>query len=101
MGAPVGNQHAAKAKRWTAAVERALERHATGGERPTDVSDLIAGLDMAADQFVAQLFENKDLPSFKELGDRIEGKPAQGVILEGGDAPVKTEMVFRWAQSNT
>lgn len=91
MGAPLGNQYAAKAKRWTAAIERALERKATGKQAPEDVSELIRGLDMAADIFVGQLFENKDLPSIKELGDRIEGKPAQSVTLAGdADNPLES-----------
>jgi hypothetical protein len=81
MGAPFGNQNAAKGKRWAAAIERALERRATGKPRPTDVSDLIAGLDLAADEFVAQMFEAKDLGYFKELGDRVEGKAAQSIDL--------------------
>lgn len=79
MGAPIGNQYAAKAKRWTAAIERALERKATGKQPPDGRSDLIIGIDQAADAFVDQLFANKDLGSFKELGDRIEGKPAQPI----------------------
>ena len=81
MGAPAGNQNAAKAKRWTAAVERALARKATGESAPEDVSDLIRGIDKAADEFVAQVFEIKDLGYFKELGDRLEGKPSQALDL--------------------
>lgn len=93
MGAPLGNQYAAKAKRWTAAIERALERKATGKAPPEDVSDLIRGLDMAADIFVSQMFDNKDLASIKELGDRIEGKPAQSMVLAGDpDNPLETNL---------
>lgn len=79
MGAPLGNQNAAKAKRWTAAIERALERRATGRTRPDDVSDLMRGLDLAADLYVAQLFEAKDLGYFKELGDRVDGRAHQTI----------------------
>lgn len=81
MGAPLGNQNAAKGKRWQAAIERALERRATGQPRPTDVSALIQGLDMAADLFVQNLFGTGDLGYFKELGDREDGKAAQSVAL--------------------
>lgn len=92
MGAPVGNQNAAKGKRWAAAIERALIRRATGktledaGER----SELIMGLDLAAEQFVEQLFVNKDLGYFKELGDRTDGKPAQ-TIAGDPEAPLSIQ----------
>ena len=79
MGAPLGNQNAAKGKRWAAAVERALGRRVTNEKPPEDVSDLIRGLDAAADIFVAQLFDSRDLGYFKELGDRFDGKPSQTV----------------------
>jgi hypothetical protein len=95
MGAPLGNQNAAKGKRWAAAIERALERRATGKPRPTDVSDLIAGLDMAADQFVSGVFEDKDLGYFKEFGDRLDGKPKQTV---GGDEDAPLAMTITWKQ---
>lgn len=87
MGAPLGNQNAAKAKRWTAAVERALERRATGQPTPTDQSDFMKGIDAAADEFVAQLFASKDLGYFKELGDRLDGKPNQSI-----DATVRGDL---------
>jgi hypothetical protein len=99
MGAPLGNQNAAKGKRWSAAIERALTRHATKEPRPEDVSDLIRGLDLAADEFVAQLFgEKKDLGYFKEFGDRVEGKPAQSMELSGPEGgPVETVTRFKLA----
>lgn len=96
MGAPLGNQNAAKAKRWQAAIERALERRATGQPRPTDVSQLIAGLDLAADEFVARMLEDKDLGYFKELGDRLDGKPKQTI---GGDEDAPLEMRIGWKRS--
>jgi hypothetical protein len=87
MGAPFGNQNAAKGKRWAAAIERAIERQATGQPRPTDVSTAVAGLDMAAELFVLEMLANKDLAYFKEFGDRIDGKPNQTV-----DATVKGDL---------
>jgi hypothetical protein len=97
MGAPLGNQNAAKGKRWTAAVERALERRATKKTPPEDVSDLIRGLDMAADLFVQKMFADADLGYFKELGDRVEGKAMQPTELsgpDGGDIPTRTVVEF-------
>jgi hypothetical protein len=98
MGAPLGNQNAAKGKRWQAAIERALERRASGQPRPTDVSALIAGYDMAADEFVTRLFEDKDLGYFKELGDRSDGKPKQTIA---GDEDAPLEMRIGWKKHST
>ena len=78
MGAPIGNQNAAKAKRWSAAIERALERRGIAGQ---------AGLDELADKFVEDILAaHKDsIPGWRELGDRLEGKPAQAVEMSGQD----------------
>lgn len=79
MGAPIGNQNAAKGKRWADAVERALERRITGNPVVDDRSDRMKAIDAAADLFVLQMFADKDLGYFKELGDRLDGKPTQQV----------------------
>jgi len=92
MGAPLGNQNAAKGKQWAAAIERALERIASGKERPTDVSKKMAGVDMAADAFVRKMFQDADLGYFKELGDRLDGKPHQTIAAEV-DTNVTVEVV--------
>jgi hypothetical protein len=74
MGAPVGNQNAAKAKVWTAAIERALDKR--GVSR-------IEALDALAEKLLA-LADQGDLPALKELGDRLEGKPAQALTGPDG-----------------
>lgn len=93
MAAPLGNQNAKKAKRWREAVSRALAR-ATG-------QSVDAGLDKAADIFVAACFGG-DLAAIKELGDRFDGKPAQALIGGDEDDPAinvvgKIERVIRRA----
>lgn len=85
MGAPLGNQNAAKGKRWAAAIERAIDRWEAGKPVPTDTSEVVRGLDLAAAHFVAGLFQNNDLGYFKELGDRIDGKPKQQIEASGAD----------------
>ena len=101
MGAPFGNQNAAKGKRWSAAIERALERKANGQPRPEDVSDLIRGLDLAAEKFVNGIFDDADLGYFKELGDRMDGKAAQSVDLSGDpDRPLITKVVREIVRPN-
>lgn len=86
-GAPIGNQNAAKAKRWTAAIERALARKG---------SDAQAELDRLAEEFIeaVRAGNSQAIGGWKELGDRLEGKPAQAVTLQGDEdgGPVR----FRW-----
>ena len=88
MGAPIGNQNAAKAKRWAAAIDRALDRRA----QRKGLRDAQEALDQLAEQFLDAV-EKGDISAFKELGDRLEGKPAQAITGDGG-GPV--EAVFRW-----
>lgn len=70
MGAPVGNQNAAKAKMWSAAIHRALEKRA-GGDKIKALDDLAEKLLLACDE--------ADLAALKELGDRLDGKAAQTI----------------------
>jgi len=81
MGAPAGNQNAAKAKLWSAAIERALERMGDPSidpDTPIARTPKIKALDLLADQFVSKTADG-DLAFFREFGDRIEGKPAQAI----------------------
>jgi hypothetical protein len=75
MGAPLGNQNGVKAKRWSQAIDRALEKRSK--------RDGIVALDDLAEKLLT-LAEAGDLGALKELGDRIEGKP-QMQIVGGGD----------------
>ena len=94
MSAPLGNQNAAKGRRWAAAIERALERHASGGGLPEDTSALMRGIDAAADAFVLALFTDKDLGYFKELGDRLDGKAKQQVdVGSDPDRPLVSKVI--------
>ncbi len=87
MGAPVGNQNAAKAKQWTAAIERALERRGDPSidpDQPIARSPRAKALDDMADRFLdAVLLPTNGMQGFKELADRLEGKVAQ--TLQGPD----------------
>ena len=76
MAAPKGNQNASKAKQWTAAIERAMSKRAGKGQSITDV------LDEMAEKFL-KTCDDGDLAAFKELGDRLEGKAAQSLSLDG------------------
>lgn len=99
MGAPTGNQNAARAKIWRAAIQRALER------RSASRTDGIKEIDALAEQLL-NLVAAGDLGALKEFGDRIDGKPAQAIIGgEGDDPPIKTvsriELVDLGSGSNT
>ena len=84
-GAPLGNQNAARAKRWREAVLRALSR-ANG--------NVDAGLDTAADKLVA-LAADGDKWAIDHIADRLDGKPKQESILSGDEegGPVRHEIV--------
>lgn len=87
MAAPAGNQNAAKAKQWSAAIERALERlgdPTIDPDKPIPRASKAKAMDMLADIFVANV-KAGELPFFREFGDRMEGKPAQGLELSGPD----------------
>ena len=82
-GAPLGNQNAAKAKMWTAAITRALDKRTR--KEGKDALDMLA-------ENLLQKCDEFDLGALKELGDRIEGKPAQALIHQGDeDNPIVTK----------
>lgn len=87
MGAPVGNRNAANAKVWKAAIDRALEARGAG--------DRLAALNALAEKLLEKCDEG-DLPALKELGDRLDGKPAQAVDLGNADGkPFAVEQIVR------
>jgi hypothetical protein len=87
MAAPLGNQNAAKAKVWRAAIDRALER------RTKSRIDGLKEIDALADKLLDAVASG-DLPALKEFGDRLDGKPAQAIV--GGDEddnPIRVETI--------
>ena len=79
MGAPVGNQNASNVKVWSDAIRRAMARAE---------HDPVVGhrtLNALADRLLEKAAEG-DMAALKELGDRLEGKPAQTIDakVEGG-----------------
>lgn len=96
MAAPIGNQNATKSKQWTAAIERALERRGDASINPDEPiarSPRMKALDELAEKFLAGVeMPSNGMQGFKELGDRLDGKPAQPI--EGPDgAPLFGPMV--------
>lgn len=74
-GAPKGNQNAARAKVWRAAIERALDRRKPADER-------IKAIDEMADKLL-DACATGDLAALQELGNRLDGRPAQAVEHSG------------------
>lgn len=82
VGAPRGNKNSSKANRlWRNTIERAIAQSAD--------PDVLRNI---ADKLLAKASEG-DMQAIKELGDRLDGKPAQQVVLTGDEegGPVKVE----------
>lgn len=87
MGAPIGNQNAAKPKRWRLAIEKALERKGKDSQETLiDIAEKLLDAAMTA-----------DMQALRELGDRLDGKPAQAVVGSDEDPPIKAvhELLIR------
>lgn len=87
-GAPLGNQNARKAKRWESAITRALAKVANG-------EGVEAGLDSLADQLVTAAKKGEQW-ALLEIGNRLDGKPAQVVVGDKDDDPVQHSHVVEW-----
>lgn len=75
MAAPLGNQNAAKGKRWQDALVKALARF------ETEDGKIKAGqaLDKVAEMVVLKALAG-DKDSIAEIGNRLDGKPAQAIV---------------------
>lgn len=83
MAAPIGNQNAKKGRMWAKALEREIARLESG--------DLEAGLARIARRVVRiadEGDEEKAVWAFKEIGDRMDGKPAQAIVGDSDADPV-------------
>lgn len=87
-GAPLGNQNGVKAKRWQQAIDRALEMRSR--------RDGIEALDKLAAQFLDAVETGaKDfMPGFRELGDRMDGRPQQDTTVGNPDGSPLKGLIF-------
>lgn len=81
MAAPIGNQYAAKAKEWEQSLKRAMARKADGDFRKT--------LDCIAERVVAAALDG-ERDAWREIADRMDGKPAQAIVGDASMDPVQT-----------
>ena len=73
MGAAIGNQYAAKERRWAKAIDKALEKRCkSDGQK--------ALIELA--EVMLKSAENGESWALKELGDRLDGKAAQSLALD-------------------
>lgn len=85
-GAPFGNKNGARAKVWRDAINRALAKATPAN---------IARVDELAETLVS-LAAQGDMAALKEIGDRLDGKPAQSMQVSGEDGgPVQLQRIER------
>ena len=70
MGAPKGNQNAAKGKRWKSVIEQRLEA--------------LGAMETLADALITEALTG-NIQAIKEIGDRLDGKPCQQIEATGLD----------------
>lgn len=98
MGAPLGNQNGARAAVFRAAITRALEEKSRVAQ--VQALDRIAAdmIDAALDTSTPPL---ERLPIWKELADRLDGKPKQQTEVTGADgAPLVTSIAVEFARAS-
>lgn len=80
-GAPLGNKNASKNRPWAEAINRALL--AEDGKKLRALAEKLIGLALEG-----------DVAALREIGDRVDGRPAQ--VLQGDpDNPLGFEIVER------
>jgi hypothetical protein len=73
------------------AIDRALEKRSR--------KDQVDALEALAERLLAKCDE-ADITALKELGDRIEGKPAQAIVGEEGGAPLTFKGIVEFVAKN-
>jgi hypothetical protein len=84
-GGQPGNDNATKGALYNSALKRALAR--SGG-------NVDGGLNKVCDNLVKAAIDGEQW-AIKEIADRIDGRPAQTQILEGGDKPITIDSIVR------
>lgn len=90
MAAPNNPKGAKSDKLWRDAIQRAVKRRLAGEGDPQ-------ALDQLADKLVEKGLAG-DIPAIKEIGDRLDGRPAQTIMGDDESGPIKMEIT--WAKSS-
>jgi len=80
MAAPAGNNNAGKGKQWSDAIRKVINEvvEDNSGEEPIQRKRLII-----IARKVATMAQAGDIQAIREVGDRLDGKAAQSIALEG------------------
>lgn len=90
-GAPLNNQNAAKGRAWRDAINRALEKRSRVAAKEA--------LDELAEKFL-EMCDEKEVSAFRELGDRLDGKPHQTIGGDGPEGEIPVSMVVKYVRSD-
>lgn len=85
MPAPQGNKNVEKGKAWAGAIRAALAQYTDAKVKKGDALRKVA-------EVVVQKALAGDKDAVKEIGDRLDGKPAQAIVGHDG-GPVTVEIV--------
>lgn len=89
VGAPLGNQNAAKGRVWRNALDRAIAQD--DGKK----------LRAAAEKLLTAAAEGEEW-AMKELGDRLDGKPGQAITVAGDpEAPLQSKVTVELVRAST
>lgn len=91
--AEIGNQNSRKGKLWREALQRALETKSLELGKP----HRNAVLDDIALQLVNAGLQGEQW-AIKELGDRLDGKPAQAIVGSDDEPPVRIDGFLRFVR---
>jgi hypothetical protein len=92
MGAPLGNTNKADGRRWAGAIRRALHEYTDDRVKQGEALHVIA-CDLVRDAL------HGDATARREIGDRMDGKPAQAVTVAGDDegGPIRHSLTVGYA----
>lgn len=95
MGAPLGNTNKANGRRWAGAIRRALHEYSDDRVQQGEALHVIA-TDLVKDALKG------DQAARREIGDRLDGKPAQAITHQGDDegGPVRVGMTVELVESS-
>lgn len=86
MGPPLGNQNAKNRGIWQSAIKRALAKK--------DPEGLQKAVEKAAAILIEAVFQGERW-ALEELGNRLDGKPAQAVVMTGDEEGGPVQVVGR------
>lgn len=96
-GAPIGNQNAHAGKLWRDAIRRALAKTGREADPEGDGAAWERGLTVVAEKFVNACVAGEPW-ALRDIGDRIDGKPAQSVDI-GGELNIPVSGTVKFVQS--